>query len=69
MITLSPEIMRRVLAIQRGEATEHIVYERLAGITADPHNRRCLVSHRRRRKTALRVLAKNHRAGRGPEPS
>ncbi len=43
MKALSPEIMRRIVAMQRGEATEHIVYERLARAIADPHNRDILL--------------------------
>jgi vacuolar iron transporter family protein len=39
MTTLSPRIMRRIVAMQRGEATEHVIYERLARAAADPHNR------------------------------
>jgi vacuolar iron transporter family protein len=42
MTTLSPEIVKRIIIMQRGEATEHIIYERLARATADPHNRKIL---------------------------
>ncbi len=43
MTTLSPEMMRRVVAMQRGETTEHIIYERLARTMTDPHNRDILL--------------------------
>lgn len=42
MPALSPEIMRRILEMQRGEVTEHFIYARLARSVADPHNRAVL---------------------------
>lgn len=39
---LSPDLMRRVLALQRGEVTEFIIYGKLARVTGDPHNREIL---------------------------
>ncbi len=39
MTTLLPKISRRIVALQRDEATEHIIYVRLARAITDPHNR------------------------------
>ena len=39
---LSPDLMRRVLTLQRGEVTEFIIYGKLARVTGDPHNREIL---------------------------
>jgi VIT1/CCC1 family predicted Fe2+/Mn2+ transporter len=42
MVTLTPEIRRRIVDLQRGEVTEMIIYRRLAGVVADSHNRELL---------------------------
>jgi len=39
MTKLSPRIIHHIVEMQRGEATDHIIYTRLARITADSHNR------------------------------
>lgn len=39
MTTPLPEISRRIVALQKGEATEHIIYLRLARSITDSHNR------------------------------
>ncbi len=39
MATFSPEIIQRIIAMQRGEITEHFIYRRLARAVTDPHNR------------------------------
>jgi VIT1/CCC1 family predicted Fe2+/Mn2+ transporter len=39
---LAPDVMRRVLALQRGEITEQMIYERLARVIPDAHNRRII---------------------------
>jgi VIT1/CCC1 family predicted Fe2+/Mn2+ transporter len=41
-VTLAPDVLRRVLALQRGEITEQIIYERLARVIPDAHNRRII---------------------------
>jgi rubrerythrin len=41
---LTGEIIRRLLASQKGEITEHIIYKKLAQVTKDSHNRELLLS-------------------------
>jgi VIT1/CCC1 family predicted Fe2+/Mn2+ transporter len=44
---LSPELRQKILAYQKGEITEHYIYQRLAQTTKSPENRRVLetISH------------------------
>lgn len=40
--TLNRDNKRRLLASQRSEITEHLIYEKLSHCTKDPHNREVL---------------------------
>jgi len=37
-----PDLIARILPAQKAEITEHLIYSRLAAVTADPHNRKTL---------------------------
>ena len=39
---LTDAILKKIAVFQRNEITEHYIYTRIAGVTADPHNREVL---------------------------
>lgn len=41
-LALTPEVIKTVTALQRGEITEYHIYRRLAAIVRDPHNKEVL---------------------------
>jgi VIT1/CCC1 family predicted Fe2+/Mn2+ transporter len=42
MSTLSPDVKSKILAMQKGEITEHVIYNRLASSVKNPRNRNIL---------------------------
>ncbi|MFZ1127652.1 VIT1/CCC1 transporter family protein [Methanoregula sp.] len=42
MMQLTDAILKKIAVFQRNEITEHYIYTRIAGVTADPHNREVL---------------------------
>jgi VIT1/CCC1 family predicted Fe2+/Mn2+ transporter len=54
----SPEIRKKMLAMQKGEITEYHIYSRLAEVTTDPHNREIVQQIARDEREHYRRLKK-----------